>query len=76
MGFRWHTMKAASRLGVVGWVRNLPDGRVEVVGGGSRDALNELEATLRRGPSFSRVDQVDASDIEHDMTNVNSFEIR
>lgn len=76
VGFRWYTMKAASRLGVVGWVRNLPDGTVEVVGAGPDEAIEQLDAAVRSGPSFSRVDHVDATDVSLDMNYVKSFEIK
>lgn len=45
VGFRYTTRSMAARLPVTGWVRNLPDGRVQLVVEGSSDAINEL---LRR----------------------------
>jgi acylphosphatase len=48
--FRASTQKEAKRLGVTGWVRNLPDGRVEVMAAGSDDLVLQLEVWLRRGP--------------------------
>ena len=49
----------AERLGLAGFARNLPDGRVEVVAEGSEEVLGELEARLRSGPSFASVAGVD-----------------
>jgi acylphosphatase len=58
VGFRWWTRKVADELGVVGRVRNDPDGSVNVRAGGHADALARLEEALRRGPPVSRVDDV------------------
>jgi acylphosphatase len=58
--FRAWTKEQAQSLGVSGWVRNLPDGRVEVEAQGPDDALEELEKRLHQGSPPSRVDQVEA----------------
>lgn len=59
VGFRWFVQRAAERLALVGYARNLPDGRrVEVVAEGARSALEALLAELRRGPSGSHVERV------------------
>ncbi|HSN14814.1 MAG TPA: acylphosphatase [Anaeromyxobacteraceae bacterium] len=57
--FRQSTVDEARRLGVSGWVTNLPDGRVEVEAEGERRALEALLAFCRRGPPSARVDLVD-----------------
>lgn len=59
--FRGATVDEARRLGVAGWVRNLPDGRVEVLAEGERGALEALVAFCRRGPPAARVDDVEAT---------------
>jgi acylphosphatase len=59
VGFRWFTRDAAEREGVHGWVRNLPDGRVEAQAEGDADALERFERALRHGPRGARVDEVD-----------------
>lgn len=56
--FRASTRERARALGLVGYARNLPDGRVEVLAGGSEAALAELEAWLHEGPPAARVDAV------------------
>ncbi|MCK9230236.1 MAG: acylphosphatase [Syntrophales bacterium] len=57
--FRAHTLEEARRRSIGGWVRNLPDGRVEVLAEGENRAVNEFVAWCRRGPRFARVLQVD-----------------
>jgi acylphosphatase len=64
VGFRWHTVRAASALGLTGWVRNLPDGGVEVLAEGSPEALKALEAELRRGPLGAAVHDVESIEVE------------
>lgn len=76
VGFRYFVRRQAERLGVRGWVRNLPDGRVEVVAGGDPDVLSELEKALWAGPSRSRVTDVEKSEILDEVTHPKSFEIK
>ena len=59
VGFRWWTRRTASRLGLSGTVRNLPDGRVEVRARGSVAALAELDTRLRIGPPGAAVEAVE-----------------
>lgn len=59
VGFRHHTMRSAGDLGLTGWVRNLRDGRVEVVAEGERSRLEELLAALRRGPISAEVEGIE-----------------
>lgn len=56
--FRASTESAARRLGLTGWVRNLRDGRVELVACGEEASLQELERWLWQGPPRSRVTEV------------------
>ena len=55
VGFRYFAVKEAQRLGLSGWVRNLHDGSVEAHAEGSDESLDSFEASLRPGPSWSRV---------------------
>jgi acylphosphatase len=50
----------AERLGITGWVKNLPDGRVEAVISGRAEQLEKLIAWSRRGPPMARVTAVDS----------------
>jgi acylphosphatase len=60
VGFRWFTKDVAAREGVTGWVRNLPDGRVEALAEGDADAVTRVERLLHRGPPGARVQSVNA----------------
>jgi acylphosphatase len=64
VGFRWFVKDTATREGVAGWVRNLPDGRVEALVEGERDAVARVERALRSGPHHARVDRLNAVDEE------------
>jgi acylphosphatase len=59
VGFRLFTWDVACREGLTGLVRNLPDGRVEAIAEGERDALDRFEWAISRGPAGARVDHVD-----------------
>ena len=75
VGFRWFTHDAAAREGVQGWVRNLADGRVEVVAEGDAESMMRLEAAIRRGPGAARVEHVDVEE-QAPSGRVTGFEIR
>lgn len=55
VGFRAFAVREAERIGIEGWVRNLPDGRVEALARGEPAALEEFLDALRRGPLLARV---------------------
>lgn len=57
--FRAHTKELADRLGLTGWVRNLPDGRVEAVFEGEEEAVREAVEWCRRGPPLALVERVE-----------------
>ena len=60
VGFRWFTKDVALREGVTGWVRNLPDGRVEALVEGDDEAVTRVERALHAGPPGARVQTVNA----------------
>ena len=58
VGFRLFTEDVARREGLEGFVRNLDDGRVEVLAEGEREAIARFERALNQGPRASRVDAI------------------
>ena len=61
--YRASTQQSAQRLGLTGWVRNLPDGSVELVACGNDAKLKELEQWLWRGPRNARVEYVEVAEV-------------
>jgi acylphosphatase len=59
VGFRWFVRERARRLGLKGWVRNLPDGSVEVAAVGEQGQLELLKAELLRGPRGAAVEKLE-----------------
>lgn len=59
VGFRFFISRHAQELGLYGYVRNMPDGSVEIVAEGAQSRLRELAERAERGPSMSRVTDVD-----------------
>ena len=62
VGFRWFAKDVADREGVTGWVKNLPDGRVEALVEGEAAAVARVEARIRSGPPSARVERVHAEE--------------
>jgi len=58
VGFRAWTVRQAQRLGLAGWVRNMPSGEVEALAQGDKKSLDAFVEALRAGPPYSRVDGV------------------
>ncbi len=61
VGFRFFTERAALREGLHGWVRNAPDGTVEIEAEGEADAMARFEAHIRVGPPHARVEGLEAT---------------
>jgi acylphosphatase len=74
VGFRWHAAETARALGLVGWVRNLPDGRVEALAQGEPAALAAFAAWLRHGPPHAHVEGLELH-VEEPGTHA-AFEVR
>ncbi len=74
MFYRASTCDKAVALGLTGWVRNLPDGRVEAVACGSTAALAALEAWLWQGPPQAQVSAVASR--EEKPQGWSAFEVR
>lgn len=62
--FRAHTKQEAKKLQLTGWVKNCPDGRVEVLACGSKSAVEALQAWLWRGSPRSVVKNVAVEEAE------------
>jgi acylphosphatase len=62
VGYRYFTREAAIRLGVRGWVRNLPSGEVEIHAEAGLDTLGEFRSALERGPMMAQVSKVTEED--------------
>ena len=73
--FRASTQEQARRLGLRGYVRNLGDGRVEVLAAGTHEALETLAQWLWQGPPMSRVDAIDRQEATTPL-DPDRFEIR
>lgn len=76
VGFRNFVQRRAVELGVRGWVRNLPDGRVEVAAAGTQGQLATLGQYLLAGPRHSQVDSVDNVEISDEVEACKMFDIK
>ena len=74
VGFRFFVQHKAAALGLVGWARNLDDGRVEVYASGSPDRLSDLAAALYVGPKMAEVRGIEEQDAEPD--GASTFSVR
>lgn len=72
--FRYETRERARARGLAGWVRNLPDGRVEAVFEGARHAVEAMVAWCREGPRGARVTEIEVADEQPE--GLGSFEVR
>jgi acylphosphatase len=72
--FRENTKNKAKAFGIRGFVRNLPDGRVEAVLEGEKEKIQELLERIKKGPLFSRVDGVEVKSEEY-KGEFNDFEV-
>jgi len=75
VSFRYATQQRARRLGLQGWVRNVPDGSVESLCDGEPEAVEALVAYVRRGPPLAEVSDVAVRDVEP-TEPLHGFEIR
>ena len=63
VGFRYFTQRVAVQHGIGGWVRNTPDGRVEVEAEGDADAMHQFERQISTGPAGAHVDHVGTTEV-------------
>jgi acylphosphatase len=75
VGFRYATCAQAEKLGLKGWVRNLPDSRVEALFEGDIADLETMLAWCQKGPALARVKNVEVS-WNKAITQYSRFEVR
>lgn len=63
--FRHTTRLRAKESGVVGWVKNLSDGRVEIMVEGDKEKVEELVEWVKKGPPIAKVDKVDVEYLKY-----------
>lgn len=59
VSFRWWVQKQVGKLGLVGWVKNLADGRVEAVFEGKRKDAEKVIEECKKGPMLAKVKHID-----------------
>jgi len=72
--FRSSAKGEAEKLGLVGWVRNNPDGSVEILAVGPKSRLEKFAAWCKKGPPFAKVEKVEA-DFQKQEQEFASFDI-
>ena len=75
VGYRWSCNREAKSIGLTGWVRNLPDGRVEAVLQGTREQVERMIKWCYRGPSEAQVSDIAVS-YEDALEDFKDFGIR
>lgn len=72
--FRASTKKQADQLGITGWAKNLPDGRVEVLAFGDRERIKLFYDWLKQGPPLAQVIDISYQEIPWQMDS--NFSVR
>ena len=75
VGFRYFTRQTAQENNLTGWVRNLRDGRVEVMAEGEHEDLNQFLVRLRKGPISADVNNIDY-EFNEAQGEFNTFRVR
>jgi len=73
VGYRIWTKTEADKLNLTGWIKNLPDGRVEAVFQGEASAVIEMLKRCRQGPRSAKVNQIES--VEEASEEFNDFQI-
>lgn len=73
--FRGHTRREAQKYGVNGWVRNLPDGRVEAIFEGEKEDVDRTIESIKMGPPHAKVTDLDLEWLNYD-SKFDDFTIR
>ncbi|MCD6408691.1 acylphosphatase [bacterium] len=74
VGFRWYTERIALSCGITGWVKNLPDGRVEIVAEGEEENLKRFVDDLKKGYLGKNIREIEKIEEEY-KGEFNSFTI-
>ena len=74
VGFRQFIKQNALKFGLTGWVRNLPDNRVEVIFQGPKDKIEKIVSACRKGPFLSEVKNVEVIWEENPLSGGENFE--
>ena len=74
VGYRWFSMQIAQQLGIKGYVKNLFNGDVEVFAQGDDASVQQFIDQLRKGPSFSNVNNLNIYDADFDYS-LNQFKV-
>ena len=64
VGFRDATQRKAIELGILGTVRNLDDGRVEIIASATSETLKSFNSWCQQSPPYAQVDNIDISELE------------
>ena len=75
VSFRFYTRDLAASLGVSGWVRNLPDGRVELLAEGEESAVEQVMDFCRKGPPGAHVVEVEVKN-ENFLNEFTEFKVQ
>ena len=76
VGYRYYACRMAERLGISGWVRNLPGGDVELEAYGNPETLDEFLRLLYRGPSSSEVSEIQTEKTTVEQSEYGSFDVK
>lgn len=74
VGYRQFVKSKAHELGLTGWAKNLPDGRVEAVFQGKRAKIEQMILLCRKGPMLSEVEDI-VVEWEESIQEYQTFEI-
>ena len=70
VGYRFSAKQQAEQLGITGWVKNRPNGHVEIMAEGYQQQLNQLLTWAQNGPQFANVDDI----VINNLTAHNEFD--
>jgi acylphosphatase len=75
VGFRYFTVSRAENYGVKGYVKNTPEGKVQIICQGEQDELDSFISAVKKGPSFSVITDIRIEEAPEEK-KYNTFEIK